>query len=75
LAEGQEVLLNLADGQYYALDEVGSRIWSLCDGSRAVSDLMAVLCQEYDASPDVIESDARELLSDLLDAQLVVDAE
>jgi coenzyme PQQ synthesis protein D (PqqD) len=73
--DGKQVLLNLADGQYYALDEVGSRIWSLCDGTRVVADVVAVLCDEFDAAPATIESDARELLADLLDAQLVVDTQ
>jgi hypothetical protein len=72
---GKQVLLNLADGQYYALDEVGSRIWSLCDGTRVVADVVAVLCEDYDAPPATIESDALELLADLLDAQLVVDTQ
>jgi hypothetical protein len=71
---GKQVLLNLADGQYYALDDVGSRIWSLCDGTRAVKDIVGALCDEYDAEPTTIESDAMELLADLFDAQLVVDA-
>jgi hypothetical protein len=70
--EGKQVLLNLADGQYYSLDDVGSRIWSLCDGNRAVADVIATLCEEYDAAPEEIQSDALELLADLLDAQLVV---
>jgi hypothetical protein len=72
---GKQVLLNLADGQYYALDEVGSRIWSLCDGTRVVADVVAVLCEDYDAPPATIKSDALELLADLLDAQLVVDTQ
>jgi hypothetical protein len=72
-AQGKEVLLNVADGQYYALDDVGSRIWMLCDGTRSVADVIATLCEEYDASPKEIQSDALELLADLLDAKLVVD--
>jgi hypothetical protein len=72
--DGKQVLLNLADGQYYALDEVGSRIWALCDGTRAVSEIALLLSEEYDAPPETIESDALELLEDLLNAKLVVEA-
>jgi hypothetical protein len=40
-----------------------------------VADVVAVLCEDYDAPPATIESDALELLADLLDAQLVVDTQ
>jgi hypothetical protein len=71
-ADGKQVLLNLADGQYYALDDVGSRIWALCDGDQAVSEIAHLLSLEYDAPAEVIEMDAVELLEDLLEAELVV---
>jgi coenzyme PQQ synthesis protein D (PqqD) len=72
--EGKQVLLNLADGQYYALDEVGARIWELCDGTRSVSDVVVLLADEFDAPADVIESDTLELLEELIAAQLLVEA-
>jgi len=69
--EGKEVLLRLDSGEYYALDEVGSCIWALCDGTRSVGEVVAKLDEEYDAPPDTIRSDALELLQDLLDEKLV----
>ncbi len=66
------VLLNLDDGQYYALNEVGGRIWDLCDGSRSILEIVAVLCQEYDAPAETIEADVLEILEDLESAGLVV---
>ena len=43
-AHGQTVLLRLEDGGYYALDDVGAMIWELCDGGRAVGEIVALLC-------------------------------
>jgi Coenzyme PQQ synthesis protein D (PqqD) len=69
---GQQVLLNLTDGLYYALDGVGARIWELCDGTRTVSDVIELLCQEYEAARKTIQDDTLELLEDLVGANLVV---
>lgn len=68
---GEALLLHLDSGQYYSLDEVGGRIWSLCDGSRTVREIATWLAEEYDQSPDVIEADVLELLQELADEQMV----
>ncbi|MEI9942473.1 MAG: PqqD family protein [Pseudomonadota bacterium] len=66
------VLLNPKNGQYYTLEAVGTRVWQLCDGKRTVSEIAAIIGQEYEQSPDVIESDVLELAKELVDEELVV---
>ncbi len=68
------VLLNPQSGEYYTLDEVGSRVWQLLDGKRTIDELVAQIAREYDAPADVIEQDVRDLLKDLVDEELVVGA-
>jgi Coenzyme PQQ synthesis protein D (PqqD) len=70
-ASGSLVLLDLERGEYYALEEVGARVWNLCDGSHMVSDVVSIICQEYEAARDKVEADVLELLTDLADANLV----
>jgi hypothetical protein len=70
--EPTTVLLDPQSGQYYTLDEVGSRVWELCDGSRKVAEIVDIIGQEYDAPADVIQADVIELLRDLTDEKLVV---
>lgn len=65
------ILLNPENGQYYALDEISGRIWELCDGEHSVSQLSAIIGQEYDAPAEIIAADVLELLGDLVDEQLV----
>ena len=70
----QDVLLfNMDDGSYYALNEVGNRIWELCDGTLRVAQLVSVLAKEYDAPAKIIEMDIREVLDDLRSKKLIVD--
>ena len=70
-ADETVVLLNLKDGQYYALNEVGGRVWDLCDGSRRVQDIVTLLCSEYDAPRETLEADVREILEELTGADLL----
>lgn len=71
-AQGQTVLLRLEDGGYYALDEVGAMIWDLCDGERAVGDIVAALCEEFDAPESTVRADVLEFIADLRRERLLV---
>lgn len=73
-AAGKWVLLNLDDGQYYALDEVSGRIWELCDGSRNVSAVVAAICEDFEAEPETVEADVLAFLGELVDEKLVLPA-
>jgi len=70
----QDVLLfNMDDGSYYALNEVGNRIWDLCDGTHRMAEMVAMLAKEYDAPAEIIETDILEVLDDLRSKNLVVE--
>jgi formylglycine-generating enzyme required for sulfatase activity len=72
---GDEVALFDVDaGSYYGLNDVGGRVWELCDGTQTPDDLAAVIGDEYDVSLDVAAADVRELLSDLASENLIVEA-
>lgn len=71
-ARGQTVLLRLEDGGYYALDEVGARIWELCDGTRAVAEIVDILCAEFDAPEAIVRADVLEFIGDLRRERLLV---
>ena len=70
-AAGTVVLLNMDDGRYFALDEVGGRVWDLCDGSRTLSEIAAILAEEYEAPAETIERDLAELINALTNEELV----
>ena len=65
------LLFNMEDGNYYSLNEIGSRIWELCDGSHSVSQVVAALAGEYDASNQILEKDVLELLEDFRRGKLI----
>jgi hypothetical protein len=65
------ILLNPQSGHYYTLDEIGARIWDLCDGTRCVDDVVTSIHAEYDAPVATIRSDVLEILADLAHENLV----
>ena len=70
----EEVLLfNMDDGSYYALNEVGSRIWELCDGTHRMAEMVGMLAKEYDAPAEIIKTDILEVLDDLRSKNLIVE--
>jgi coenzyme PQQ biosynthesis protein PqqD len=66
------VLLDPADGNYFALDDVSGRIWDLCDGNRTVAQVVETLCAEYDAPRETVEADVLEFLGEMLTEGLVM---
>jgi coenzyme PQQ biosynthesis protein PqqD len=67
------LLFSMDNGSYYALNEVGNRIWELCDGTHTVAELVCMLAKEYNASAEIIETDILELLEDLRSKNLIVE--
>ena len=69
--QGEVVILGLADGIYYGLDEVGARVWSLMDTARTVGELRDALTTEYQVDAATAEHDLRALLTELVTRGLV----
>jgi len=71
-AFGKElVILNLKDGVYYGLEDVGARIWALLQRPIRVAALRDALVAEYDVEPERCGRDLRSLLQELASRGLV----
>lgn len=68
------VLLDPDGGAYFSLNEVGARVWALCDGTRTVADVVDVLAGEFEAPSETIRDDVLELLDELASERLVTEA-
>jgi len=47
---GEAVILNLKEGVYYGLDDVGARIWNLIQEPQSVEQVCDRIFEEYDVS-------------------------
>ncbi|MGH9147700.1 MAG: PqqD family protein [Vicinamibacterales bacterium] len=65
------IILNLRDGVYYGLEDVGTRIWQLLQRPISVPALRDALVTEFEVDPVRCEHDVRILLAELADKGLV----
>ena len=68
---GETVLLSSTTNLYYGLDPVASRIWKLIQEPKRISAICDQVALEFDVDPVVCRRDIRELISKLLEADLV----
>ena len=71
-AAGKWVLLDVDSGRYYALDDVGGRVWNLCDGSRTAVQIAEVVSEEYDTAGAAVREDVLEFVSELVSESLLI---
>lgn len=65
------VLLNLRDGVYYGLDDVGARIWALLRQPVSVRMICDAILAEYEIDADRCERDVRAVVADLARCGLI----
>ena len=70
--DGEIVMMSIDNGEYYGLDEVGSRIWELMETPVTVHNLVEQLMNEFDVDYDDCLRDTQEFLEDLLEKDLVL---
>ena len=63
--EQELMLLDVESGCYFTLNEVGRRIWELCDGASTVAEIVSAVAAEYEAPPETVRADVFELLTEL----------
>lgn len=66
------VLVDARQGEYFTLNDVGSRIWALAVERVPLVDIGATLSLEYDVQPDDAVRDAGRVVGDLLAAGLLI---
>ncbi len=69
--EEQTALMSLEGGHYYLIDEIGTEVWSRIETPIRVSDLCAVLVQEFDVTMEACQRDVIGFLGDLVARNLV----
>ena len=63
--EGQATIV-MPDGSYiHVLNEIGSRVWDLMDGVRSESEIVDLICEEFDTTREQAARDVRQFLATL----------
>ncbi len=69
--EGEAVLLDLSGGEYYGLNEVGTRFWSIATGTSRMDEIFAQLLADFDVDAATLEADLAAFLDEMCGAGLI----
>ena len=69
--DNEVVLLNLADGVYYGLTDVGARVWHLVGRTTTLESICQTIASEYDVESGRCAKDVHALVHDLLRHRLL----
>lgn len=70
--DGETVIVDPQQNMVRMLNEVGSRIWELADGSRTPEQIATELAEEFDLSFGEIYADVLQFLNELDSKQLLI---
>ena len=70
--DGTKVMLNLDTGKYYALDNIGSRIWELIEQPQPITGLVETMMAEYAVTQQQCQDDLIVFLQKLQVQGLIV---
>jgi hypothetical protein len=73
--DGEAIIINLANGIYYSMDQVGGLIWGLISAGRSLEEISSQICRTYDVGADRALADLEQVAKELLQENLVVIAD
>jgi hypothetical protein len=68
---GETVLLNMETEQYFALNEIGSKIWELISKEKNISEVFTKLLNEYEVEYETLKNDFSSLLLKMESKKLI----
>jgi hypothetical protein len=66
------VLLQLDDGKYFGLNEVGAEVWRLLSAPRSLKDVVDAVVEAFEVERGECEADVLELIAELHARRLVL---
>ena len=69
--DGEKVMMNLDKGEYFMMNEVGSRIWEIISEPINVKEIINTLCNEYEVDEETCKDTVIEFLGRLDNADLI----
>ncbi|MCE1245696.1 MAG: HPr-rel-A system PqqD family peptide chaperone [Firmicutes bacterium] len=70
-ADDESILYDSESGQIHVLNQVGARIWDLCNGERTHAEIALFIKDEFETDEKTAASDTDEFISQLRELQLI----
>ena len=72
LVDGEAVIILPEEGVVRMLNQVGSRIWDLADGTRPVRDIAETIYGEFDVEREQARKEVVEFVQEMVEGELLV---
>lgn len=73
LLDGETIIINLENGNYYSLNETGSLVWNALVTSHTLGEIVDYFCARFNATKDEIEAEISKFVSFLEREALVME--
>ena len=70
--DGEVIIINMENGNYYSLNNVGADIWTLIEKNFTITDIVDEIVVQYQGNTEQIKEDIAELIADLKQEELIV---
>lgn len=70
--DGEAFIVVPGRGEYNILNPVGTRVWDLIDGTRDVAEIVKIIGDEFEVTPEAAEADVTSFLEALRKHQMLV---
>lgn len=71
---GEAVMMSIEKGAYYGLNPVATRIWELIEQPLSQAELVTVLLQEFEVTPEQLAADVSVFVADMLERGIAQEA-
>lgn len=71
MIDGEAVILTADGHAIHTLNKVGSAIWELADGTRTIKEIISLIRERFDVSPEVAQGDVLEFATKLADKKIL----
>jgi hypothetical protein len=73
--DGEAIIMNLSNGLYFSMDEVGSALWEMVEAGCSLEEMAGALNDRYQVARDTAEADIGKLAEQLVEEGLVIVSE
>ncbi len=72
VVDGEAIMINLTNGTYYSMDNVGGWLWQFVEDGRSLEEMIAAIGARYEVRPEQAQADLWLLAERLVEEDLVV---
>ena len=73
--DGEAIIINVATGVYYSIEDVGAYIWDLLTSEHSLEQIPQALISRYHVSADRARKDLEDFVQQLVEEDLMVEIE